>query len=457
MNNKNSIRSSREKTHVLMRVVSLLQRYGIFPGRFGRCLNEYSKIVETMGAPLTFSVSSNTLKRYSRVAKILNQGRYEMAVHGYNHEDHFYFSREQQREKFEKAMKIFSDKDISFSGFRCPYLRWNEETMKAIGELGFSWDSSKTVVWNVVEEEEYSLPNRQAYQKLLNLYQPKNVLQYPALPEFINGFVEIPVSIPDDEALVDRLKISDKNRIGRIWNDILEKTYERGEIFTLQLHPERIFLCDTALEYVLLKARQKHPPMWIAQLGEVAEWWREKDGFAAKVQRVAKSEYRINLSCSDRATILIKNLRFAPFATVRQIRYPTNAKNAMNPMNAKDAPAPWFGSYKVVNQKNITVKSNCRPVIGLAPDSSGELISFLKQNGYIIEVGNKKLGYGIYLEGMSEFSADQKLEIINQIENSDSPLVRFWRWPNKARSALAITGDIDAITIWDFILRFFNR
>jgi hypothetical protein len=31
------------------------------------------------------------------------------------------------------------------------------------------------------------------------------------------------------------------------------------------------------------------------------------------------------------------------------------------------------------------------------------------------------------------------------------------RWLNGARSALAITGDIDALTLWDCGLRFFER
>ena len=253
------------------------------------------------------------------------------------------------------------------------------------------------------------------------------------MPEFEGDFVEIPVSIPDDEVLVDRLRITDKNRVGDIWTKILDKTYERGEIFTLQLHPERIFLCDKALEMLLIKARQQSPPVWIAQLGEIAKWWKEKDKFETKIQRKSKNEYQINLSCSDKATILVKNLD-------------TEAKSEF-----------WYGSYRLVNQKNFKVKCNYRPVIGIAPDSSPQLISFLRQDGYIVEVSERKSDYGIYVEGISEFPPDKKLEIINKIEATNAPLVRFWRWPNKTRSALAITGDIDAVTIWDFIWRFFGK
>ena len=32
-------------------------------------------------------------------------------------------------------------------------------------------------------------------------------------------------------------------------------------------------------------------------------------------------------------------------------------------------------------------------------------------------------------------------------------LLRFWRWPDRFKSALAITADVDAITLWDFVRR----
>ena len=36
--------------------------------------------------------------------------------------------------------------------------------------------------------------------------------------------------------------------------------------------------------------------------------------------------------------------------------------------------------------------------------------------------------------------------LLTQIEQADFPLVRFGRWPNGARSAFNVTGDIDALT-----------
>ena len=41
-----------------------------------------------------------------------------------------------------------------------------------------------------------------------------------------------------------------------------------------------------------------------------------------------------------------------------------------------------------------------------------------------------------------------------RIANGAGSLVRFGVWPRGNRSALSVTGDIDALTIWDFAHRF---
>jgi len=51
------------------------------------------------------------------------------------------------------------------------------------------------------------------------------------------------------------------------------------------------------------------------------------------------------------------------------------------------------------------------------------------------------------------FSEDDKLDLVNRIEESDAPLVRLWRWPSGARCALSVTGDVDSMTLIDFLRR----
>jgi hypothetical protein len=84
------------------------------------------------------------------------------------------------------------------------------------------------------------------------------------------------------------------------------------------------------------------------------------------------------------------------------------------------------------------------------------LVSFLKQQGYIVETSLNPDRHSFYLDRSAFFSEDKR-RLIAQIEGSDLPLARLGRWPNGARSALSVTGDIDALTLWDYGLRSLGR
>jgi hypothetical protein len=50
-----------------------------------------------------------------------------------------------------------------------------------------------------------------------------------------------------------------------------------------------------------------------------------------------------------------------------------------------------------------------------------------------------------------------EVQLIEVIESSPSPLVRYGRWPHGAKSALCVSGDLDALTLFDYVTRFFVR
>ena len=76
--------------------------------------------------------------------------------------------------------------------------------------------------------------------------------------------------------------------------------------------------------------------------------------------------------------------------------------------------------------------------------------------GHIVERSVDRGAYGIYLESVDVSDEAGKKTVIDQIENSSAPLVRLWRWPNGARSCLVVSGDIDSITLVDFMMRPFE-
>jgi hypothetical protein len=58
---------------------------------------------------------------------------------------------------------------------------------------------------------------------------------------------------------------------------------------------------------------------------------------------------------------------------------------------------------------------------------------------------------------IERFAAGDELGLLSDLERGTVPLVRLGRWPNGAGSALCLTGDLDALTIWDYALRAFGQ
>ncbi len=84
------------------------------------------------------------------------------------------------------------------------------------------------------------------------------------------------------------------------------------------------------------------------------------------------------------------------------------------------------------------------------------MLGFLRQQGYIVQVSDHSRDYTIYLD-QTNFAPQDERPLLAQIEENAKALVRLGRWPNGAYSALCVTGDIDALTVWDYALRILGR
>jgi len=61
--------------------------------------------------------------------------------------------------------------------------------------------------------------------------------------------------------------------------------------------------------------------------------------------------------------------------------------------------------------------------------------------------------YVYYLLLRAAVSAPKLESIAAEIETSCSALIRFGLWPGQARSAFAVTGDLDALSLMDHAAR----
>ena len=409
------------------RANTIRRRYGLTPLQMNRQFSQFVRVLKQYGCGATFPITAIALARARGFVHKYQDQNIEFALHGYYHVDHTQLTLEQQLEYLENALEIIQDDGGICTGFRCPYLRWNEDTITAIRQAGFSYDSSQSLAWDVVDEVKTL-----AYERVLDFYGAIPANRFPALPHLENDLVRIPYCLPDDEALVERFQLSSTESMIRIWDRILKESYRLGELFTLGLHPERIAHCMIPLQRILQTARQLSPPVWFANLGDIASWWKDRTESRVTTQQVNDQEYELCVSGPKRITVLSRNVEMIT---------PT---------------VPWDGAFHRGPGDTIRFRADRRPFIGLSPSSPPHLASFLRQQGYIVESAKDSQNYTYFLDRPNFVYEDQR-RLLEEIEQQDFPFVRLGRWPDGARSALCVTGDIDALTIWDYSMRLIGR
>jgi len=238
--------------------------------------------------------------------------------------------------------------------------------------------------------------------------------------------------------LFDRLRITDPGEIGRIWCQVMQQVYDYGGLYVLNLHPERGILCRRALSILLQYARNRPHPVWLARLDEIALWWKERSQFRLIITLQAPDHWKVEAICTPRATLLARHLTIEKQAATR-----------------------WAETTMCVQSRCFFVNSVQCPCIGVSPHTSKEVIDFLYEQGYpaVRCTENEAHTYALYLdlpEGFGatrEEQARRKIALVQQIEELPAPFLYFGCWPNGSHAALAISGDIDSVTVQDFFLR----
>jgi peptidoglycan/xylan/chitin deacetylase (PgdA/CDA1 family) len=159
-------------------------------------LERLLKLLEEINVRCTFFVIpfwgvSYSVKHYfSLCLKKVSKSGHEIALHGYKHfKNEFgglyplplsfipYPSLEKQRENLEKATKLLERlTHVHPQGFRAPFYLYNKSTLKALSDLGFKYDSSKTIF-------------KPTHHKLLRIRLSREYRPYK-----VHDVIEIPVT-----------------------------------------------------------------------------------------------------------------------------------------------------------------------------------------------------------------------------------------------------------------------
>jgi peptidoglycan/xylan/chitin deacetylase (PgdA/CDA1 family) len=420
------------------RLWTVFSRFGFAEERSRRCLDSIITALDTHGAAPTFFIPAVVLVRHpALMAEVARRGC-ELGIHGYVHNDYRTLDASAQRAQVQRAMEVFARASIPFQGFRNPYLGWSEDSPAVFARLGLAYDSNEAVVHDVLDKAALTPQQRDGLTKSLALFQAIACSAYTLRPHVEQGIVRIPTSIPDDEMLFDRLRL-DAATIGRIWSQVMRRVYAYGGIYVLNLHPERGLLCRPALDALLATASEQPLPVWIARLDEIAAWWKERMAFRIAVTPAGESgRWQVQARCSPRATLLARHVRAV----------------------AGEA-TPWAGTDCRLSATTSVVEAECCPVVALSARTHADVAAFLDEQGFPhVRAGAERAGaYALHLDLPDGLGATReeriraRSDLLQQLVELDAPLVHFGCWPSGHQAALAITGDIDSLTIQDFFLR----
>jgi hypothetical protein len=372
----------------------------------------------------TFPITAAALARHkSLVARLARMG-VELAAHGYVHVDHSLRTFEMQQDWFERARQVFAEQGISCAGFRAPYARRSADTLRAVYASGWKYDSSDALAWQGPR-------TTHSYEHALEFYGAHPASRSAALPHIVEGLVVVPFALPDDEALVERLSYS-AVEMAEVWTGMLRETHARGELLVLNLHPERFELCRTALEELLKQARLLSGDVWITSLDRIASWWIARTNATVTVTEQADDWLLVQADGPPGALVLARGVEWgSPFI-------------------------PLQNGYARAQGEMARMRSAKRPMIGVSPNSAPHLGSFLREQGYIIERSADAARYSFYLD-IPHLVAEDERALLDKIERGRFPLARLGRWFDGAQSALCISGDIDAFTLYDYAARLLGK
>ncbi len=411
----------RNPRYIALRLLALLGRYGITPTKAENRVRACVDLLARFGCQPTFPTPGRVVKNNAAFCRELQAHGVELAIHGFDHVDFSGLEPHEATRQFERAAQAFLPARIQFAGFRCPYLSYTDRLLDALPPGMFAYSSNRAVVWDVVPPQAQAQATT-VFEELSDFYHAEPAERRVVTPRRVRDLVEIPASLPDDIQIYDGLKLGAEG-IQRVWLEIFRHSYARGELFTILFHPELYENCALAFETVLEEARQKRPGVWVARLRDIADWWKEKSQFSATVGGGA-----IHLVHSGRGTVLVRNLPSA--------------------VPAHD----WDGTYRVLETDKLPWQSTGLPFVGLGDGVPETTRAFLVEQGYLVETGAGARQCELYLTQPAVAALDE-VQLIECIEASTAPLVRWWRWPSERKSALSVTGDLDTVSLMDYMTR----
>jgi hypothetical protein len=424
--------------HSFERSAQILTRFARGKRKFQRMI---SFLQEDMNgdAKITFCVTASLLSQNALLFRRLKQIGHDVAAHGYIHTNMKRKSKKEQIEIIRKCSRAFDQFRMPVSGFRCPYLSYNKDTLDVLQRGGFAWTSNNMVLWHNGTLGKSARVDDRSLKKIRSLYSIQSADQYPVLPRFINNCLEIPITGPDDEMLLERFRVKKIKKIAEIWTDILEQTHKRGELFHLLFHPERFSHIKGCIKEIVEGLKRFDEPIWAASLMEITEWWKSRRTLSYEHENAGEGRWRTWVKVPERGTMIMTR------------NGGSNGQELFYKNYSRVTPVETRNGRQV-----FTSAKGRKMTIGLSHSCSKVLAIFLAEEGFLVERTTRPDDHSLFIDGHSTFSRADEVALVKEIERSSEPILRLWRWPDGTKSSFTISADVDSVTLMDFVRRAFR-
>jgi peptidoglycan/xylan/chitin deacetylase (PgdA/CDA1 family) len=416
----------RDPRWIARRGLAVAGHYGLSTRRAKRRVLECVELLARYDARPMFATPGRVLEAERDFFVALAERGVELAPHGYDHLDFRRLGTERARLEFERSCAAFEGVGVPFTGFRCPYLSFDETVAPALPSGQFVYGSNMAIRWQ--PRIELDAPTGAVARQLASFYQASPSERFTSRPRLADGIVEIPATLPDDFELTIA-RGSGAEGVAAAWTDVLDQVAERGELFAPLFHPEAYDHCATAFEQALDRARRSDGAMWTPTLAEIGAWWTAR---AQAVVTIADDPggLRVEIDADPRATVLVRGCGAAP----------TRA---------------WGEGWDALTGTAFVLPGPTRPVVGLAAGVPESAAAILREEGFVVEPASERSA--VVLDEAAGVDFGDEVALLGHVEASAGPLVRVWRWPDGARSVVTVAGDLDALSITDYLARFRAR
>jgi peptidoglycan/xylan/chitin deacetylase (PgdA/CDA1 family) len=417
-----------------------VQRSGQIVSRFTLGRQRFASMIASLEsdvpAPLlkiTFCVTARLLDQHAGLIRRLQSHGHELAAHGYFHTDMAQKSRAEQDQILLDTYRAFEEHDLRATGFRCPYLSYNQDTVDALKASRFAYSSHEMVLWRDIVAPHAA--DEAFLSRLWELYHVVPAEHAPTRPRMLDRLVEIPLTGPDDEMLFDRCGVRDPQTLTDVWSRVFERCHARGDLFHLLFHPERFAYLKSTLYQLALRAKAEPDPVWFCSLSDLTQWWSERARARWVFEKTASGDYQAWIRVPSGGTVV---------------------RNESEPSSSRPIYGNSVEAIPIARRGDSVAFAGSRSrkqMIGLSERCDPRLAEFLTEEGYPVERSDRPDLYSMYLDGDGNFRENDRVPLLEQIEQCRNPILRLWRWPFHARSAFAVSSDVDSISLGDFVQR----